>query len=195
MSTPSLSYKDLRPHVRSGDLIAFESRTFSGRMIRVWSSSRYAHVGIAMWLSAGGARPRLFLLEARSGYGVGMRLMSSAGACWYIPTHINWNADVNRFVWPQLGTTGYDWMSVLRRIFFLRPRRNGVYYCSEFAGEILNRGGFKLPEEAFVDPGELVYAVLRSGPGQIFWMDAPPSKVEGRAKAVTRSPRQSAIPP
>jgi hypothetical protein len=195
MTPPSSTYRRLRPHVRSGDLIAFESKSFSGRMIRAWSGSRYAHVGIAMWLSASGARPRLFLLESRGGYGVTMRLMSSAGPAWYIPTRIEWNADVNRFVWPLLGTAGYDWISVMRRCFFLPPRRNGVYYCSEFAGEILLRGGFNLPEEALADPGELVHAVLRNGPGQIFWMIPPTHEAHGQMKAVRPPTRQSPIPP
>lgn len=195
MTPSSTTYSQLRPHVRSGDLIAFEGKTFSGRMIRTWSGSRYAHVGIAMWLSASGARPRLFLLESRGGYGVTMRLMSSAGAAWYIPTGIDWNGDVNRFVWPLLGTAGYDWVSLMRRCLFLQPRRNGVYYCSEFAGEILLQGGFDLPEEALADPGELVQAVLRNGPGQIYWMDPKADEARGRAKPVRSPTRPSAIPP
>lgn len=195
MATSPSSYRALRPHVRSGDLIAFESKSFSGRMIRAWSGSRYAHVGIAMWLSASGARPRLFLLESRGGHGVTMRLMSSAGAGWYIPTRIDWNGDVNRFVWPRLGTAGYDWVSVIRRCLFLPPRRNGAYYCSEFAGEILLHGGFDLPEEALFDPGELVQAVLRNGPGQIFWMDPEAHEGQSRVRVVRSPTRQSIIPP
>lgn len=195
MATRSPSYRALRPHVRSGDLIAFESKSFSGRIIRTWSGSRFVHVGIAMWLSAEGARPRLFLLESRGGYGVGLRLMSSAGPGWYIPTGIDWNRDVNRFVWPRLGTAGYDWVSLMRRCLFLPPRRNGVYYCSEFAGEVLLRGGFSLPEEALADPGELVHAVLRNGPGQIFWMDPAAHDGRERLRARRSAFRQSTIPP
>lgn len=184
----------MRPHVRSGDLIAFEGKTLSGRMIRAWSGSRYAHVGIAMWLSAAGARPRLFLLEARSGPGVTMRLLSGAGPAWYIPTRIEWNGEVNRFVWPRLGTAKYDWLSVMRRGLFLSPMRNNAYYCSEFAGEILLRGGLTLPEEALADPGELVQAVLRNGSGQIFWMDTRGSRA-GKPRVNRVFPGKSAFPP
>nr|MCH9764666.1 hypothetical protein [Alphaproteobacteria bacterium] len=65
---------------------------------------------------------------------------------------------------------GYDWSSVFRRIFFRPAKRDGAYYCSEFVGEVLVRGGFPISEDAFSDPGTMVHDVLRFGPGQIFWL-------------------------
>jgi hypothetical protein len=166
----AIQYRSIRRHVRSGDLVAFEGKTLAGRLIRTWTGSRYAHVGIAMWLVAKGAPPRLFVLESRTRKGVSMRLLSNAGDCWYLPTGIAWNADVNRFVWPLLGTAEYDWASIFRLLSFRRAKRDRSYYCSEFAGEVLQRGGFPIEEVNFSDPGELVQSVLRNGPGQIFWI-------------------------
>ncbi len=180
----AIPYQTARPHVRSGDLIAFESKSLIGRLIRSWTGSRYAHVGVAMWLVAGGAEPRLFLLESREGVGVTLRLLSQAGPCWFIPTMIDWNTEVNRFVWPNLGTAKYDWGSIWRRITFRQPKRNSVYYCSEFAGEVLMRGGFPVDVAAFKDPGELVQSVLRNGRGQIHWL--APKAIEATRRSLAR---------
>lgn len=165
-----VKYKSIRPTVRSGDVLAFEAKTFAGRLISTWTGSRYSHVGIAMWLAASGAEPRLFLLESRGRHGVAMRLLSGVGPCWYLPTNIQWTVDVNQFIWPRLGNASYDWKSIFRRIMFRAAKRDGDYYCSEFVGEVLIRGGFPITEDAFRDPGTIVQSVLRHGPGQIFWM-------------------------
>lgn len=166
-----LEYSTIRPMVRSGDVLAFEPSTFFGRAISKWTGSRYAHVGIAMWLAATGAEPRLFLLESRGGTGVAMRLLSGVGSCWYLPTNIQWTVEVNQFIWPRLGNAHYDWRSIFRRVFFRRAKRDGRYFCSEFVGEVLIRGGFRLRVESFDDPGTLIQDVLRFGPGQMFWLD------------------------
>ena len=99
-----------------------------------------------------------------------MRLLSGVGSCWYLPTNIQWTVEVNQFIWPRLGTADYDWKSVLRRIFFRPAKRDGSYYCSEFVGEVLMRGGFPITEHAFSDPGAMVHDVLRFGPGHIYWL-------------------------
>lgn len=166
-----VDYKSIRPTVRSGDVLAFEAKSFVGRLISAWTGSRYSHVGIAMWLAAAGAEPRLFLLESRSRTGVTMRLLSGVGPCWYLPTNIQWTVEVNQFIWPQLGNARYDWRSILRRLRFRPAKRDGSYYCSEFVGEVLMRGGFPIHIASFNDPGSLVQAVLRNGPGQIYWLE------------------------
>lgn len=168
--TKKVEYESIRPTVRSGDVLVFEAKTFVGRLISAWTGSRYSHVGIAMWLAATGAEPRLFLLESRGGAGVTLRLLSGVGPCWYLPTNIQWTVEVNQFIWPRLGAAYYDWRSIFRRIVFRPAKRDGSYYCSEFAGEVLMRGGFPLTEEAFSDPGSLVHSVLRYGPGQMYWL-------------------------
>lgn len=165
-----VDYRSIRPAVRSGDVLAFEAKTFVGRLISTWTGSRYSHVGIAMWLAATGAEPRLFLLESRGSTGVTMRLLSGIGPCWYLPTNIQWTVEVNQFIWPRLGNALYDWRSIVRRLFFRQAKRDGAYYCSEFVGEVLIRGGFRIREQSFSDPGSLIQDVLRFGPGQMYWL-------------------------
>ncbi len=176
-----VKYDSIRPTVRSGDVLAFEAKTFVGRLISAWTGSRYSHVGIAMWLAASGAEPRLFLLESRGRRGVTMRLLSGIGPCWYLPTNIQWTVDVNQFIWPRLGNANYDWNSIFRRLMFRAAKRDGAYYCSEFVGEVLVRGGFPVTEEAFRDPGAIVQGVLRYGPGQIFWLSIPKKSLDPEA--------------
>lgn len=181
----NVDYTSIRPMVRSGDVLAFEAKTFVGRLISAWTGSRFSHVGIAMWLAASGAEPRLFLLESRGGAGVAMRLLSGVGPCWYLPTNIQWTVEVNQFIWPRLGNAQYDWRSILRRIFFRPAKRDGRYYCSEFVGEVLVRGGFPLTVEAFADPGALVHEVLRSGAGQMYWLSMAHGEMEPTPELTT----------
>lgn len=61
-------YEEVRPLIKSGDVIAFSRRGPISRLIETVTDSDYSHVGIA-WVISG----RILLLEATFAHGVSHR--------------------------------------------------------------------------------------------------------------------------
>ncbi len=62
-------YHDVRDEIRDGDLILVRGRSWLAWLIRLRTSSPFAHCGLAMWVAVGGER-RLCVFEAMEGIGV-----------------------------------------------------------------------------------------------------------------------------
>ena len=67
MSILTLSYEAARSHIKSGDIVFIkDSPTFLASIIRLFTRSKYSHVGIAFWMTSGGVE-RLMMVEAQGG--------------------------------------------------------------------------------------------------------------------------------
>jgi hypothetical protein len=65
-----MRYQDVRDHISNGDFFLFRGRSAFARLIRWRTQSVYSHVGVALWVDAGGRGPRLAILEALEPHGV-----------------------------------------------------------------------------------------------------------------------------
>lgn len=70
-----LMYERVRERIQDGDFLLFRGDRCFSRVIQVWTRSVYSHVGVALWLEAGGVR-RLCCIEALEGRGVQILPMS-----------------------------------------------------------------------------------------------------------------------
>ncbi|MGE3709312.1 MAG: hypothetical protein AB7G35_06545 [Hyphomicrobiaceae bacterium] len=156
-------YQDARPHIQSGDLIAFSGKAGVGGLIRSWTGASYSHVGIACWFDIDGIGKRLALIESKEGKGVTIRALSQAGPFYWVTHEGKWGYLPFEFAWTRAGVANYDWTSVLNRVLGRDPVRDDQYICSEMAGEILARQGLPISPHDFGDPGRLVDAVLTCG--------------------------------
>ena len=60
-----MKYEFTREHIRDGDVLAFRGNRLFSRLIKLWTSSRVSHVGLACWMHG-----RLTVVEALEPGGV-----------------------------------------------------------------------------------------------------------------------------
>ncbi len=151
-------YEDYRSEIKSGDLLAWSGKGWVGRLIRTWTGQTYSHVGIA-WVSAG----RVFVIEAREGKGVTMRLLSKAMPVAWISLGLEWSEEAETFALSELGQP-YSLLNALRAGFGLLPRRKDGWQCAQYVLAVINFArGNELPYSTRgVRPGELVEATIRN---------------------------------
>lgn len=67
MNTPVVSYEKARMSIGDGDIVFIKNRKGPlSRIVQFFTRSRYSHVGMAFWMTAGGVA-RLMMVEAQGG--------------------------------------------------------------------------------------------------------------------------------
>lgn len=61
-------FTDVKQSIQTGDILLFSGGGWYTRFIRLWTLSRYNHVGIAIWVQANGYK-ELFILESLEPHG------------------------------------------------------------------------------------------------------------------------------
>ena len=153
-----MRYENVRPFMKSGDLVAFSYRapTFSSwyafkvRMVRAFTSSEYSHIGV-VWVPPGG---RVFLLEAVVPK-VRIYPLSNAleeGEDLY---HIPLNCDWPRAEEMALRHVGQDYSQLLAVMaYFKAVDHQENTECALFARDVLRCAGVELGDKA--TPTEIV---------------------------------------
>lgn len=142
--------------VQSGDVLAFRGTGFFSWLVRHWTASEWAHVGIAWCLGR-----RIMVLESLPSGG-GVRVVPFAaktGSVSLVTTGIVWNEVVQEAAVRRLGEP-YGWVDAFRAGFGLRPTSKGLQ-CAEYASEVLGAAGIA-PLTA-PTPGKLVDQLLALG--------------------------------
>lgn len=148
-------YRDARPLIASGDLLAFSNGGFVSRLIRTWEGGSYSHVGIA-WVF----RERVFVLAAREGRGVGIDALSTQVPAYWLSTGAAWTPEVERLALEHLGLP-YSYPDCLR-VALGRPVIHDGEVCSVYAAIVLRAAGLDLPQPSYT-PATLVEAMLTHG--------------------------------
>lgn len=154
-----MKYADVRPSIRSGDLLAFSHgdwKTWSGiqvNLIRIFTRSTYSHVAVA-WVVGG----RVFVLEAVKPQ---LRIfpLSKLGDFYYIPLNTKWDAETEEFALSKIGVD-YSELDAIRA--FYEPLEDGnVRECAAYVMEVLEKDGIYLGY--FARPDTVVQAALNRG--------------------------------
>lgn len=126
-----MEYKDIRPTIKSGDLIAWSSgKGIQVNIIRIFTRSEYTHVGIA-WVVDG----RIFVVEAVPSDGICITVLSEHQPFYHV-SHgdaFKWTADMERFMLSKVGEEYSRWEAILG--FFNKTRDNGIWECAELVRE------------------------------------------------------------
>ena len=137
-----MKYADIRPSIKSGDLIAFGHGSFKSwaefnvLLVRVFTLSSYSHVAIA-WVVGG----RVFVLEAVKPL-VRIYPLSLSGDFYHLPLGAPWKPETEEFALSRIGVK-YSELAAIQAYF--KPLDSGsVNQCSAYAREVLLKDGIDL---------------------------------------------------
>ena len=129
-----VDYATARESIRSGDLLAWRSKSLLSLVIRMVSAGSWSHVGVAWWF-----KDRLFVMEAREGVGVTLRAASQTLPFDHIAIKADWSERAETYAVSQLGLP-YSYLDAARAGLGLKFAAKGKI-CSEFAVDLLRRTG------------------------------------------------------
>ena len=153
-----MNYSEVRPQIKSGDIIAVRDKTFTSKLIRYFSGESFSHVAIA-WRCG----RHVMLIEAHMGTGIRIRPMSAALKEGQILRVISteedyWTNDIEDFA-LKVWATPYSIVNCILAWLGFPLVQNGDWQCAEFCSIILKMGGIDIHCE-YVTPGALVESLL-----------------------------------
>jgi len=133
-------YKDHREEIRSGDLLVWSNDRVSVlsncylSIIRFFTTSEYAHVGIAIRIFG-----RLFVLEATSPY-IRLAPVSLKDQFYHIPLKIKWNTNYIDMLFQYVGCK-YSMFDAIRGYLGLVLKKDDRWQCVELAIDFYKKIG------------------------------------------------------
>jgi len=159
-----MKYADIRPSIKSGDLLAFSHGSFKSwsefkvLIVRMATLSTYSHVGIA-WVVGG----RVFVLEAVKPL-VRIFPLSLEGDFYHLPLGAEWRPETEEFALSRVGVK-YSELAAIQAYF--KPLDSGsVNQCSAYTREVLLKDGIDLG--ALSRPDTVVAAAQQRGATMTF---------------------------
>lgn len=156
-----MKYTDFRENIVSGDLLAWTHKgwnswyNFQIQMVRAFTQSEYAHVGIA-WVAAG----RVFVLEAVVPF-VRIYPLSMCENFYYLGMHKELSPEAEEFALSQIGELYSKRMCFKAFFGMVKGGDSGKWQCAKYANEVLKANGIDYGN-AFT-PNTLVQAALNDG--------------------------------
>ena len=160
-----MQYSKIRELIATGDFFFFRGNRWFSKLIRWRTESVYSHVGVALWIDAGGCGPRLAILEALEPHGVRLYPFSRyLEQCSRQGVAVDWYAVNDRKIdrhkvaayvlaqWGKPYAAGQLVVSFglvgsfLRKLLHLHvPIVDGDerFFCSELAAAALEAGGYE----------------------------------------------------
>jgi hypothetical protein len=140
----AVKYQDIRPLIRSGDLLAWTHKGWSTwddiqiQLVRFFTQSEYSHVGIAYVMGE-----RVFILEAVAA-GVKLTPLSENLPFFLIQTGMQWSSLVEASAMEIQGQKYSKWEAIKAFFVKLKPGKNKVWECAEYVIYILNVAGYPI---------------------------------------------------
>lgn len=156
-----MKYADLRPKIKSGDLLAWSHREpwyrswddFKIAMVRMFTKSEYSHVGTA-WIVG----DRVFIIEAVTPL-VRIYPLSKALPFYHLPLNAGWSSTTLEYALAKVGER-YSQLQAIQA-FFKLPKEDSFWECAELTRLIAKQDNINLGESAV--PSDVVHNALRSG--------------------------------
>jgi hypothetical protein len=160
----SNSYLEVRPGIKSGDLLAWSNRKVESfkdlllQVVRIFTKSEYTHVGVA-WV----VDERVFVIEAVMPV-VRIYPLSSLTPFYLIPLKLEWKKETENFALEQIGLD-YSIMQAVESLYEC-PNVDDNWQCAELAHAIILKDGVDLGNN--YTPADLVRNALRISDGLRF---------------------------
>jgi hypothetical protein len=138
-----------------GDILAWRGKGIGSWIIRTFTRSDFAHVGVVVRWEDG----REEVLEADPRRGVISRPIQDTLPAYHVATHSTWRDDARRIAARSLGIK-YSYLDGILAFFHLRTISPG-YQCAELVREILLACYIRTPEVCTI-PDDLVFYFLTS---------------------------------
>lgn len=126
-------YADIRPRIKSGDVLFFSGTTLKARLVKWWTKSHYSHAGIA-WVTDG----RVFVLEAVLN-GVRIYPLSLETRFNWASSPLAWSDGAAEYALRKVGKPYSQFLAALAGLGYKMRRDDKWYQCSEYALDILER--------------------------------------------------------
>lgn len=171
-AAPRKRYADVRPHIRTGDILLFQGKSALSRFIRWGSDSTYSHAGMAAWWG-----PRLVVFQSAGRRGIEVLPVSRAvydydGRVdwWSLTEEHHAHLDRDRLVdvaitelgkpYATVGLAAVVWRMAIGR-FRGTPDPKAdpeAMFCSQYVSYCCRQAGLDLrpdTEDACTSPGDL----------------------------------------
>lgn len=145
-----MKYKEARPMIKSGDIIAFSHMDLASQVIRAATRSQYSHVGIA-WSVAG----RLMILEAVNPM-IRIYPLSMLLPFYWVSIDIDLNSSAEEFALSRVGERYSVSEAVLG--FLGMNKADNKWQCAEYVKSVLDAANYNLPGNA--TPSDVVTEAL-----------------------------------
>ena len=159
-----MRYGIARPQIMTGDLIAFRSRRWWSRLIRMRTGSDYTHVGIAVrFRLPEEPEEGVYIADSIGTAGFRLRRLSTIRRFDWIPVRqewlppgisYRWNAEAAEYVGRKIGVYAYGWPDIFRAALGIPMREDARQTCQEFVAAVYRRTG--LPVGTPQSPGALI---------------------------------------
>lgn len=152
--------------VKNGDLLIWSedrqnriSNMFL-KMVRFFTMSEYAHVGIAVWIN-----DELHVVEATIPE---IRIAKVVDTPWHVSVPASvWNDTSSSFLMAQVGKS-YSFLDCLRAYLGLRVNDNDSWQCAELSREFYLLGGIDLGKA--YTPNRVVRKLMQQVDSGISWL-------------------------
>lgn len=155
-----MRYDQVRPMIKSGDLLAWTHRgwgswyDFKIQMVRMFTRSEYSHVGVA-WVSAG----RVWVIEAVTPK-VRVFPLSKLSPFYWLPMPVGpWDEERETAALAPVGDDYSQWQAIVSIAH--KPTRDNLWQCAELAHMIEALFGIELGKD--ITPKGLVRAAQALG--------------------------------
>jgi hypothetical protein len=162
-----MKYQEVRPLIKSGDLLAWSHRGWRTwkdikiQLVRFFTQSEYAHVGTA-WVVG----ERVFVIEAVIPV-VRIYPLSKLGEFYHIPLNVVWSKKAEAFALKEVGVPYSEWEAFIS--FFNIKGAESTYECAELCSKIAAID--KVDLGAHYTPTAVVYAALKTNGGILRLID------------------------
>ena len=156
-----MKYADIRPLIRSGDILAWSHREpwyrswydFKIALVRMFTRSEYSHTGTA-WVVG----DRVLVIEAVTPL-VRVFPLSKLLPFYYLPLKARWSPEALEYALSKVGEP-YSQLQALQA-FFKLPSEDSFWECAELTRLIAKMDGINLGESAV--PGDIVRNAMIEG--------------------------------
>jgi hypothetical protein len=130
-----MRYTDVRPTIKSGDVLVWNYKTWYSKIVSIFTTSKFNHVGIAVIMSG-----RVMVLEATA-KGVTLLPLSEELPCYLLSLPEYWNEHIEAFAFTTIGHKYSIWQAVLGYLGFLTPGKDSQWQCAELVAVVLSSAG------------------------------------------------------
>lgn len=156
-----MKYADIRPTIRSGDLLAWSHREpwyrswydFKISMVRMFTRSEFSHTGTA-WVVG----DRVLVIEAVTPL-VRIFPASKLLPFYHLPLNAKWSDDALEYALSKIGEPYSQLQAV--QAFFRIPKEDSLWECAELTRLIALRDGIDLGVSA--TPSSVVNTAMDNG--------------------------------
>lgn len=166
-------YNEYKDNIKSGDLIAYttlSSYTFTGILsflVKLFTLSRYTHVGIAIELGN-----RLFLISADIPE-VKLEPLENTKPFYHVPMNVDWKPEYTEKLLSHIGER-YSVLEAIKGYFNMNNPNDKSWFCTEFVKVFYGDLGYTFSDD--MTPCGLMSDILAIDGKLLKYVDTRPKK-------------------